>query len=88
MFPRECPEVAPGDTAFFQLSSGSTGTPKCIAIAHSAVIAHARYAWAALGLGTGSGSFNWLPLDHVAPTPAEGRNYMICTDLHCAVDSS
>src|SRR5262249_27750608 len=62
VFPRQ-----PGDVAFLQLSSASTGVSKCVQITDRGAIAHVIGTRQAVGMSADDGTFNWLPMDHVAP---------------------
>ncbi len=57
----------PEDVMFYQLTSGSTGIPKIVQITHRGVCAHLAGAAAHNGYREDNVTFNWLPLDHVAP---------------------
>ena len=56
----------PGAVAFLIYTSGTTGSPKGAMITHRNILAQARAAAAATGVGTGDSVVSYLPLCHVA----------------------
>lgn len=58
------PEIDADQPAYLQYTSGSTGTPRGVVLTHRQVLAQARAASQAVGLGPADRLLSWLPHHH------------------------